>query len=47
MLKQPVVGGRPHVGIHPFRNQQDPDYVTMRHWLSGMRQGSSCVPPNN
>ena len=34
MLREPVVGGLPHVEVKLFR-ETDPDYVTIRDWLGG------------
>jgi len=46
LLTQPTVGGRPHVGIHPFR-QGDTEYETIRRWLSGEQLGTTCNPEFN
>lgn len=44
LLAQPVVGGKSHTGIHLFANT-DPDYQTIKQWLSGMTQ-ATCVTNN-
>ena len=41
LLRQPVVGGKPHVGVHLFR-ETDPDYLTILDWLEGAELGSPC-----
>lgn len=41
LLRQPVVGGKPHVGVHLFRDT-DPDYLTILDWLEGAELGGPC-----
>jgi hypothetical protein len=45
LLLQPVVGGRPHVGVHLF-TESDPDYQTIRSWLNGATLPSCDPRPN-
>jgi hypothetical protein len=45
MLLQPVVGGRPHMGVHLFTTA-DPDYQTIQAWLGGATQASCNPLPN-
>ncbi len=45
LLLQPVVGGRPHVGVHLF-TESDPDYQTIRAWLGGATLPSCDPLPN-
>jgi hypothetical protein len=45
LLAQPVVGGKAHTGVHVFASKTDPDYVTIRSWLTGATLGS-CDPMN-
>jgi hypothetical protein len=45
LLLQPVVGGRPHVGVHLF-TESDPDYQTIRAWLGGATLPSCDPRPN-
>ncbi len=45
LLIQPVVGGRPHTGIHVFR-QGDADYDAIRMWLGGASL-PNCDTMNN
>lgn len=45
MLLQPVIGGRPHVGVHLF-TESDPDYQTIRAWLGGATLPSCNPLPN-
>jgi hypothetical protein len=46
LLMQAKVGGRPHVGVHPFR-EGDASYTMILRWLSGERLGSVCNPEFN
>jgi hypothetical protein len=34
LIRQPIVGGKAHAGIHLFR-QGDPEHMTLRAWLGG------------
>jgi hypothetical protein len=45
LLLQPVVGGRPHVGVHLF-TESDPDYQTLRAWLGGATRPTCDPLPN-
>jgi hypothetical protein len=45
MLLQPVVGGRPHMGVHLFTST-DADYLTIQAWLGGASQPSCNPLPN-
>jgi hypothetical protein len=45
LLAQPVVGGKAHTGVHIFASKTDPDYVTIRSWLTGATL-ASCDPMN-
>jgi hypothetical protein len=45
LLAQPVVGGKAHTGVHLFASTADPDYVTIKAWLSGATL-PSCDPMN-
>lgn len=45
LLAQPVVGGKPHVGVHLFR-EADADYQTLRAWLDGATLPSCDPRPN-
>jgi hypothetical protein len=45
LLRQPVVGGKPHVDVHLFRDT-DADYLTIKAWLEGAALGS-CNPGVN
>jgi hypothetical protein len=46
LLAQPVVGGKSHAGVHLFR-KDDPDYTTIKSWLTGTQLGSPCDPAPN
>lgn len=41
LLAQPVVGGKPHMGIHVF-DKTDADYATIKNWLTGSALGTPC-----
>ncbi len=41
LLRQPVVGGKPHVEVKLFRST-DADYLTIRNWLAGATLGTTC-----
>ena len=45
LLSQPVVGGKAHTGVHVFASTADPDYQTIRAWLTGATL-PSCNPMN-
>jgi hypothetical protein len=45
LIAQPIVGGKAHVGVHLFA-AGDPDYVTLKEWLSGTALGMPCVTDN-
>jgi hypothetical protein len=45
MLREPVVGGLPHVEVKLFRDT-DPDYATIRNWLDGATLASCNTGPN-
>jgi hypothetical protein len=45
LLAQPKVGGKAHAGVHLFK-EGDPDYVTLKQWLSGAKLGMACVTDN-
>lgn len=46
LLRQPVVGGKAHTGVHLWASKNDPDYQTVRAWLTGAKLGAACVPWN-
>ncbi len=46
LLQQPVVGGKPHAGVHLFQ-KSDADYQTIKAWLGGATLGGTCDPGAN
>jgi hypothetical protein len=46
LLTQPVIGGKAHTGVHLFA-KTDPDYQTIKAWLSGEALGGPCDPMPN
>ena len=46
LLRQPVVGGKAHAGVHLFK-KTDADYQTIAKWLSGEKLGQACNPGPN
>ncbi|MFT3764370.1 MAG: hypothetical protein QM820_02435 [Minicystis sp.] len=46
LIRQPVVGGKSHAGIHLFK-MSDPEYATLLNWLSGTATLASCDPGAN
>jgi len=46
LLREPVVGGLPHVEVKLF-GATDPDYATIRSWLGGATLGSTCNTGRN
>jgi len=46
LLLEPVNGGKSHNGVHLFADKNDPDYVTIKNWLSGAALGAVCDPLN-
>lgn len=42
LLRQPVVGGKPHIEVKLFRTT-DADYLTIHAWLSGATLGRTCA----
>jgi hypothetical protein len=45
LLAQPVYGGKAHAGVHLFK-KTDPDYQTIRSWLTGATLASCNPGPN-
>jgi hypothetical protein len=45
LLAQPVYGGKAHAGVHLFK-QTDPDYQTIKSWLTGATLASCDPTPN-
>jgi hypothetical protein len=45
VLAQPVYGGKAHAGVHLFK-KTDPDYQTIRTWLTGGKLASCDPGPN-
>ncbi len=45
LIAQPVVGGKPHAGVHLFTTG-DADYQTLTSWLGGAQLGMTCNTTN-
>jgi hypothetical protein len=45
LLAQPVYGGKAHAGVHLFKST-DPDYQTIKSWLTGAKLASCDPGPN-
>ncbi len=46
LLRQPVVGGKPHLEVKLFRDT-DADYETIKQWLEGASLGTTCNTGSN
>lgn len=45
LISQPIIGGKAHAGIKMFANG-DPEYQTIKAWLSGQKLGMTCNTTN-